>query len=196
MTMKLLFFLTMVFISSSSRSDEILVDRLILEIGVNSFTQRQLELYMTLKRTLQDQDPKEVVFINKENWTKSIFEYRDDMILIQEANRLGHGRPSKKILDDAVKYILKVRSVSVSFDTFIKKMGASSQEIKRVLASIFQVRIFSLSKNKAKNKHENKIKQLEKHKVWLKDIKSKYAFRFYEGAQYYKSIRPYIGISK
>lgn len=151
-------------------------DRLLLEINDYSYTQRQLEAHFLVQETIWSDYEKEI--INARDWVKLLNIFREDMLILLEAERYGWHRPTERDIELARQNILKNQTRIQS--EFIR-LGIDKDMLTDII--IANLKINSYRKNQ---KSESKGKKPE----WLLKLERKSFIRFYRDSSTYFPIFP------
>jgi hypothetical protein len=178
---------------SGSAAFAVLADRLVVEVDGTAYTQRQVELYTTLKSVLRQSDESQVTIMDEKNWSEGVEEFARDMMLEHEAQRLGSFQPSRKVVLEAEKMIVSTRQKNLAFGTFLERMDASSLSLRRTLASVVRVHSFILSKESfANSKKKTKVSKDWQNEEWFKRLEERSSYRYYANGAKYEVITPRV----
>lgn len=168
-----------------------IVDRMIVEVNSFPFSQRQLEIYLILKHTLLKKSNGDVVLVNQNNWEASIEEFRVDMLIEQEAQRLNTFQASPAQIDVAEQFVLKKRSQDRDLDGFLKSRKVSHLKLRQTLASILRVRGFILNRDKQNSSLENATTKEGNilSQEWIHEMEQRLPYRYFEGAHTWQALK-------
>lgn len=171
----------------------VLADRLVVEVDGVAYTQRQVELYTTLKSVLRATDENQLTMAAKDNWAQIVEEFARDMMLEHEAQRLGSFQPNRKVVTEAEKIINDKKGKNTAFAQFLERMDATSLSLRRALASVVRVHSFLLSKESFSNsKKKNKVSKNWANEEWFKRLEERSSYRYYANSASYEPITPRI----
>lgn len=169
-----------------------LMDRLVVEVNSQPFTQRQVEIYLTMKRSLQAEAKGPVVLISADNWRAGLEEFLGDMLIEQEAQRLNTFQASPAQIDVAEQFVDKRAAQDQGLSRFVQDKGVSRSRMRQALASVLRVKGFILSRQKidgggAKGgAGKDDMAPLD----WMVEIEQRIPYRFFEGARQWQVIKP------
>lgn len=161
-----------------------LIDRLVLEVDSFSYTQRQLELYIILKNILSKNKPPPLTLIDARNWDQALNEFQIDMLIEQEARRIGSVHLSDKTIAVARKIVAQRSAKDPTFRLFLEHVGADETTIRKTLITILIVRKFKIGKNLSRN-NDSKANLYK----WINALQSRIPYRIYEGAKKFEPIQ-------
>ena len=171
---------------SISASD--IFDRLVLEVNKTSYSQRQVEIYIGTRNVLAARSADVDVSVNSRNWQDILFQFRDEMMVEQEAQRLGTVQPNLQMVDELFKVLRTKQKRVRSLTALYQRLNVDSAEVRTVLASIIRVRGFLVTKRR---QGASDLKQLniEKSVGWFRKLTARVPSRVYEGALSYVPIK-------
>src|SRR5690606_10479717 len=94
-------FLWVLVTGAFSAYGETVVDRLLFEVDLRSYSQSQMELYLLCKDAVGGAETLRTV--GGDNWDRLLEEFKNDMIIQQEALRLGSFEASTRVLEKALE---------------------------------------------------------------------------------------------
>lgn len=161
-----------------------LADRLIMEIDHTPYSQRQLEIYFVVKDALTGKQ--NIRSTNTTNWHSLYEEFRVDMIIHQEALRLGSFNPSLNMLGKAEKIFNMHRVKQDIIIASMQRLGASQKTVKKVIATALRVESFRRSKERQASIRESQksssIVRTIRFSKWQKDLESRAVIRHFDGS--------------
>ena len=172
-------------------------DRLIFSINNLSYSQRQIEVTFYIKEALREEtasNPElEIIEINQENWQSIMKVFAEDMIVLQEAVRLG----SFQINTTALQKYKDLVSIQVEKSKFLQtnfeRLGVDKKTLHSEIDNVLRVAGFRKSKRR-QNKNDAEITNLTtSQSKWLSELTDRTVIRTYEGAQKYILIQPQQG---
>ena len=166
------------------------IDRLILEVNKQSYTQRQVILYVTTRRLLQENPKASDLQINQKNWTTVLSQFSDEMIIEQEAQRLGSRQPNAEMVKTMKSKLLAQRRKWPIINKVYHRMAVTEQEMKKILASIIRVQSFLITRKKTPLKEDSPQNQTHAKNNWFDRLKQRTPSRYYEQARNYVPIEP------
>lgn len=168
-----------------------MVDRMIIEVNSFPFSQRQLEIYLTLKHSLLKKSNGDVALVNQNNWEAFIEEFRIDMLIEQEAQRLNTFQASPAQIDVAEQFIVKKRTQDGNLDNFLKYRNVSHTKVRQVLASILRVRGFILNRDKQNTPNDTVAGKTGDilSQEWIHEMEQRLPYRYFEGAHTWQPLK-------
>lgn len=123
-------------------------DRLVVSINNLPYTHRQIEAYATVREALRPGDDGTRVAVVAANWKDAIDVFTEEMIILQEAQRLGGFQADSKIaarfqsvLDERMRSGTAVRAT-------LDRLGYDAVGIGRVVDAVLRVATFRRSKER------------------------------------------------
>lgn len=167
-------------------------DRLVLSVNGVPYSQRQVETYINVKESLRKTNDGNVRVIDKANWHDALTVFSEDMIILQEAQRLGSFSTQDQLVD---KYHAVVRdkiSQGGELKRSLARLGVDEPTLAKALDDVLRVAAFRRSKDRQESQGaKTKKMDLSQAKVeWLEDLTTRAIVRPYEGAHEYLLIEP------
>jgi hypothetical protein len=185
-----------VFFCSASYAGQI-GDRLVVSINNQPYSQRQIEVYFSIKEILRDKIDASLLIANKDNWKKFLNLFIEDMIVLQEATRLG----SFQINDAALEKYFGIIQLRYQKNDLLQanysRLGIDSATLKNTLSNVLRVAGFRRSKSKMIDK--SSLDELDEPRVtkrWLSELRERAVTRTFENAYKFKVIDPVKSIKK
>ena len=179
------FFLFTPFAPAISRAGSV-GDRLILSINAVPYTQRQAELYLNVKEALKAGPSQPVNVITEQNWRDALKVFTEDMVVLQEAARLGSFAAPDELTE---KYLTTLKSRLASGSAFSERakiLGLVDSSIGPVLDHVLRVAAFRRSKERGENGQQSKAATSK----WLDDLMSRQTVRKFDDALEFVEIHP------
>lgn len=168
-------------------------DRLVVSINNIPYSQRQVESYINVKESLRKTNDGNVRVIDATNWSDALTVFSEDMIILQEAQRLGSFSTQDQLVD---KYHAIVRD-KVAQEGELKKslvrLGVDEATMAKALDDVLRVAAFRRSKDRQESQGTKGVKKAatETGKVqWLDELTLRAIVRPFEGARTYHAIGP------
>lgn len=177
------FFILLFHINTQPANGQNLLDRLIVKINQDYFTQREVESYITVKKLITQDNNLAVDFITKENWNETLQEFIDDLIVYTEINRLGIYRARKNQIKDLLNIIHKKKEKHLQTAKFMEHLNLDDNTLTKRIETA--ARVANYIKNKMPNSKNTKIEH-----TWLVNLRKKYIVRLYKRAKIYVPIHP------
>jgi hypothetical protein len=154
------------------------VDRLVLELNQTPFTQNQIKNYVLTHITLSDEESVNNLNLS-ESWTRYLAKFLADMIIDQEASRLGSYEPTTKMLEDATQLIIRKDTLG-----FHRKM--SPDQFSKTLKKVLRIENFKRIKQRQLSLGATTDTEAGwQQSAWYKDLREKAMIRFFKDAYQY-----------
>ena len=180
----------------STVSAKTLGDRLVIEINNAPYTRRQVEVYIAIKESLRKDGGTGLKIVNAKNWDVALKVFAWDMLIEQEASRLGSFQPSKKNIEKYLKIVRKRFATDVNLRNTKARLGVDERSVKRTLSTVLRTEAFRSSKDRQaaiSGGEGDKKKQKPAIARWLKDLEERSVIRIYKDAMQYRIIQPTLG---
>jgi len=172
-----------------------IADRLVLSVSGSSYSQRHVAVWFVVRELLQEeaaiQNKKDKTPLLSEiasGWKSVIEKFSEDMVIRQEAARLGSFQPSAKAQVKANERIMARRNVDQGMRATLAALAITDDEIASVTATILQVEGFRKSRDRqapgAQDSSMDPSKNLStdlSSGSWLGDLKVRSVIRIYDG---------------
>jgi len=172
-----------------------IADRLVLSVSGSSYSQRHVAVWFVVRELLQEEAPTQkkkdkTPLLNEiaTGWKTVIEKFSEDMVIRQEAARLGSFQPSAKAQVKATERITARRSVDQDMRATAAALVITDAEIASVTATILQVEGFRRSRDRqapgAQDLSKDSSKDLSQNLSggsWLGDLKVRSVIRIYDG---------------
>lgn len=167
-------------------------DRLVLSINNVPYSQRQVESYINVKESLRKTNDGNVRVIDGTNWNDALTVFSEDMIILQEAQRLGSFSTQDQLVD---KYHAVVRDKIAQGGELKKslvRLGVDEPALAKALDDVLRVAAFRRSKDRQESQGTKGAKKVpESGKVqWLDELTLRAIVRPFENARTYHAIGP------
>lgn len=177
-------------------------DRLVLSINAVPYTQRHVEAYISVREALRPNSLPNSDAVVAENWREALATFGEDMIILQEAQRLGGFQAEPEILARYFGIILGKIPNHPALRSALTRLGYDNQGVNRLIDEILRVELFRRSKNRvasgldskppgANDKNAGPSKSLAIGKdLWLTELRERSVIRHYQNAERYLRIVP------
>jgi hypothetical protein len=169
-------------------------DQAVVAINNVTYTQRQIEMYIVVKESLRKNTSVESArVVNASNWNEAVTVFIEDMIVYQEAQRLGGLQAPDQLVEKFVSLIQEKSKKSDLFRTTMTRLGADQVGITRVLDSVIRIAAFRRSKDRQASSTDNSGEiedQTGAMPEWLAEITDRAIVRRYEGTSQFIEIAP------
>jgi hypothetical protein len=186
------------FLKTYAAAAPLLIDRLIVEIGGKSYSQKQLEIY-GLIRTIAMGEPANLGLPNSERWPEQVESFKNEMIIVtqleNDQTKLDSFLPEAAKVGEALKALTALQSKDPAVDAFIRGHSLSESQISQTLTTIFRVEGYTrsrlqLSQTRSIDDREQGFVKLDPKAEWFQSLQKATAFRFYSQAKDYKAVSP------
>ena len=169
-------------------------DRAVLAINNVTYTQRQIEMYIVVKESLRKNTSIESArVVNAANWNEAVTVFTEDMIVYQEAQRLGGLQAPDQLIEKFVSLIQEKSNKSDVFRSTMTRLGADQVGMTRVLDSVIRIAAFRRSKDRQASNSDSTGEiedQSGSTPEWLTEITERAIVRRYEGTNQFIEIAP------
>lgn len=181
-----LFLLLFYFVSSNeSFSTTKLINRLLININKSHYTQRELEIYLLVKKILENKE--ESYHMTLETWNQYIEEFTNDFLIYQTAKQLDFYKKTKA-KTAGYKDLLEKIKLSKSKHTNIKnkftQINPNHNEIKKNFRKYTIIREFILRKNSINRTDFSSNKK----PLWFLNLYKEYRIRYYKNSNSYEKL--------
>jgi hypothetical protein len=172
-------------------------DRLVVSINNLPYSQRQVEVYIAVKEALRVNTKGQVLVVQENNWKPALNAFSEDMIILQEAMRLGSFQVNDTMM---AKYLDIVQSKSATdprFAEVVARLGIDRKTLLRTLEDVLRVAGFRRSKKRQEDvasKDSDRVPSKGRQR-WLRELEERAVSRVYQGAYGYRFINPTLGSS-
>lgn len=175
-------------------------DRLVVSINNLPYTHRQIEAYATVREALRPGDGGTRVAVVAANWKDAIDVFTEEMIILQEAQRLGGFQADSKVAA-RFQHVLEERMRSgAAVRTTLERLGYDAVGIARVVDAVLRVATFRRSKERQPGgdkgaQHEDGPPAPASAPgggggPWLDELKARAVVRHYDEAFKFVTIQP------
>lgn len=201
-----------------------LVDRLLVNINSQNYSQRQFELYMALETLLFTSSPRSSWRVSRENWNEKLEVYVNHMLVDHNARALETftARPNEVLI--AQKKLAQIKDGS--WQRFVDRLGFSKSAVaterdRMIRVAKFICHRFRLSKGESQSGSTKKLRSqgslaskqgrpaampscqdgqqlpgLSKDYRWFHRVVQETPFRVYDGARTYQPLLAFPKLSK
>ena len=172
-------------------------DRLVVEINGKSFGQRQIELYVAVRRIAQG-DLAAPVIVEGEAWRTSLDVFQRDMTVYINIENDSEKFDALVIPNAAVAEVQAriehLHANDVGWQRFFEKYHVRDSEIMRALLQIFKIQVYIggfAGVGKAGKARPFRLIQIDPRSAWFKNFAHSTPVRLYDRALEYLTIEPY-----
>lgn len=172
-----------------ANSAEILGDRVIVAINDQSYTQRQLEMYFVMRQSLLENHNFSGQLITKANWNEALTFFVEEVVLLQESDRIGGAVVPQEQLVKLAKRSSAQFSKNGSLEKLAKQLEMDDALKEAMLANIQKVESLKNFKNQTSlnRKSEGQNKNLAINE-WLNEVFSRTIIRYYKDAKVFRTL--------
>ena len=176
----------------------VLGDRLVIAVNSVPYTQRQLELYFTIKLNARADHMRDEVIVSAANWNEALSVYTNDMMILQEAMRLGSFAAPEQLVDQYNAVLRRKITRGSQLQSVLSRLGADDSDVSHTLDSVLRVASFQQNRNRQEQqantgKKSGADKGPESVPKWLEELRARTNSRVFAGAETYVEIRPTAG---
>lgn len=186
------------YMSASANASGVLGDRLVIAVNSMPYSQRQLELYLTIKHSLRPEEIGEQQIVSAANWSEALTVFSEEMMILQEAMRLGSFAASDQLLDQYNAALRKKMARGTKLQDTLIRLAVDDLAVSRTLDSILRVASYRQNRNRqevqglsVKKATANKSKDTESK--WLQELRGRTNMRVFSGADTFREISPTAG---
>ena len=161
-------------------------DRLVVSVSGSSYTQRHVAGWFLVRELLQEPSAQKeklprASFMDEvsSSWKDVLQKFSEDMVIRQEAARLGSFQPSPKAIMKAGERVSARRATDAQLASGIAALAVGDEEISRFIATILQVEGFRKSRERPMSAPARDA--INPSSTWLSELKSRAVVRVYEG---------------
>ena len=185
-------------IASTAWGKGVLGDRLVVAVNSMPYSQRQLELYLTIKQSLRPEEIGEQQVVGAFNWSEALTVFSEDMMVLQEAMRLGSFAASDQLLDQYNAALRKKMARGTKLQNTLERLGVDDLAVSRTLDSILRVASYRQNRNRQEMqgtalKKASSNKHKDQDAKWMQELRSRTNMRIFSGAETYREISPTVG---
>lgn len=169
----------------------ILGDRLIVSVNNNPYSQREIETYIIVKESVRADVTGPVGLVTAAGWGSALKAFIDDMVVQQEAHRLGSFQPGEQLLKLVREKISKKMESDFAFKSELLRLGVDNKSLLRSIHSVLRVEAYKRSKER-QAAASIRIGDTEEDagNKWFDDLKQRTMIRTFSGGEIYKRISP------
>ncbi len=169
-------------------------DRLVVSINNVPYTQRQIEAYINVKESLRKTNDGNVRVIDAGNWGDALQVFSEDMVILQEAQRLGSFASQDQLLDKYNAVVREKLGQKGELSKAVERLGIDDQTLARTLDDVLRIAAFRRSKDRQEAQTSGHVARkkagIEAKLQWLDDLNGRAIVRPYDGAKTYVVIQP------
>lgn len=170
-------------------------DRLVLSVNNVPYTQRQVETYITLKESLRKTNDGSVRLVVAANWSDALTVFAEDMVILQESQRLGSFQAADQMLDKYLGVIKEKLAKGRELQDAVRRLGVDEPTMGRTLDAVLRVAAFRRGKERQDQtlRRSGEEGDTAARGKWLDDLESRAIVRRYDDAEKYQVLQPTLG---
>ncbi len=165
-------------------------DRLVLAVNDLPYSQRQVEAYITVKESLRQTSDGSVRSVSAANWDDALTVFAEDMIVLQESQRLGSFQAPADLLAKFSSVVQDKTQRGPALRQTMQRLGVDDAQLGRTLEIVLRVAAFRRSRDR--HDVQNGAASQDSGK-WLVELTDRAIVRRFEGAAVYVVIEPILG---
>jgi len=166
-------------------------DRLVVNINNVPYTQRQAEAYISIKEALRRTDGDAVRLIDARNWKDALEVFSEDMIILQESERLGSYQGEIPQTEKFYTVVRDKMAKNAPLRDTLARLGLDEPGLQETLTLVLRVAAFRRGKDRqAQIVGQKDAGDGQSAARWLADLAEKTVLRHYESAKEYVPIEP------
>lgn len=168
---------------------ENLGDRVIVAINDQNYTQRQLEMYFVMRQSLLENQNFAGELITQANWGEALAFFVEEMVLLQESDRIGGAVVPQEQLVRLSKRSSTQFSKNSNLEKLAKQLEMDNSLRESMLASIQRVESLKNFKNQTSlNRNSDGQNKNLAIKEWLNEVFSRTIIRYYKDAKIFRTL--------
>jgi hypothetical protein len=153
-----------------------------------------MECYLFIKDGLREEKKdaasavaEKSLFFDAKNWSTALTAFADDMIIHQEAHRVGSFQASESAVKVARELFEKRKAKDSDLAVAVKRLGVDERTLLRTLHTILRTESFRRNKER-----QSLVARADDEGAprWFEEIKDRAVVRYFSGAETYREIRP------
>lgn len=175
-----------------------LSDRLVLAVGGSSYSERRVVAWMIVRELLREDlhgksvksSPSSYLRELHDNWTVILNKFSEDMLVKQEASRLGSSAPSERVVVAVSSRVDANRKLDRELNLAMVNLGIDEDEKLQIIGNVLQVESFRSARDRNRAGRSKSIPGATNDasaggalsSSLLTELKSRYPVRVYLGA--------------
>lgn len=187
-------------LTMSAVAQDVIGDRLVVTINNVPYSQRQVEMYIHVKESLRKTSDGTTRTISAANWLDALTVFTEDMIILQESQRLGSFQAPEQAFDKYLAVVREKIAKGPALAAALQRLGVSDQAVGRTLEEVLRIAAFRRSKERQDQQNERDDKTdgagpgtRAGEAKWLTELVARAAVRRYGDAGLYVTIEPTQG---
>jgi hypothetical protein len=162
-------------------------DRLVVAINNVPYSQRHVETYVAVKESLRKNGDGAVRLVDASNWSDAVAVFTEDMIILQEAHRLGSFATLDQTVEKFQGAVREKAAKAGAFRAALTRLGVSDQTLVRTLEDVLRVAAFRRGREKP---HDAASPDVKGAPAWLVELTDRAVVRLFSGAETFVAIAP------
>lgn len=167
----------------------VVADRLIVQVNAVAYTQWQIESHWLVKEALRyAMDPASGALngaqvVSGENWSSAVDSFVDEMMIFQEAKRIGSFMPTSQMVDEGCRLYRDGVARSDALAALARRLGMTDAAIRRAVSDVVRIDAFTQSQNRG-NRGVT---------TWMGPLRDRALIRRFGAAATWREIQPVGG---
>lgn len=173
--------------TAQADSKKVVGDRLLVSINSTPYTQRQMEVYLAVKEGLREATKEAAPVLSAANWSAALAAFSEDMIIHQEAHRVGSFQVSESAEKIARGKFESRRNADAGIAASVRRLGIDERSLTRTLHTVLRTEAFRRNKER-----QSVVARADDDGAprWFEEIKDRAVVRFFAEAETYIEITP------
>lgn len=165
-------------------------DRLVVAINGVPYSQRQIEIYIHVKETLRKSTDDSVRLISAGNWGDAITVFTEDMVILQESQRLGSFQAPDQAIDKYLGVVRDKLAKSAVLKQTLDRLGGTEPIVGHALEDVLRIAAFRRSKDHEDAQTKKTPGTDRTRAKWLDDLQARSVARLFKDSEDYVVIEP------
>ncbi len=167
-------------------------DRLVIAVNNVPYTQRQVEGYILIKESLRKTSDGAARIIDDRSWPQALAVFGEDMIVLQEAERLGSNQNEGVLVEKFREVVKQKVKAGRALEGALTRLGLDESGLTRTLESVLRIAALRKAKDRGGEGADTDAKATKRGK-WLVELVDRAVVRIYRNADKYLLIEPTAG---
>ncbi len=178
--------LCLLFTAFSQVEAKSIVNRIVLQIRNQAYSQRELELYRAAKWSMRSPEP--FVPLSASNWSQELASFSRDMLLFKEAWTTNRFQADESVINSNLEKIFQRVQSEPELSKLFQRLQGERVDLIELVAMEIQVENFQQSKKRT-DRFSNADNDAD-YKSFIDSLASKYYVRPFVGADVYIELNP------
>ena len=167
------------------------MDRLLIELNRVSYSQRYVELYSVVEKMITTTRATPIAIADESNWSTLLEEFKDDLLVEQEAKRVAGISIGKNVLQAALALIAEKREKDPAINAYMVRLGVDDDTLHKATLSVLSIKSFLVRKQKKDgDAAAGPFPTLDKQAPWFIKLEQVTPYRYFEDAKKYVALSP------